>query len=58
MAEIQRVGEASCVVSMDLTQIFNAHPIERMRVYANTLIRLGVEDKDTDIMLEKNPAEY
>lgn len=53
---IKRVGADRCVMSTDLGQMFNPHPIEGMRMYVQTLLRLGIKEKDIDIMLKKNPA--
>ena len=54
---IKRVGPERCVMSTDLGQMFNPHPIEGMRMYVQTLLRSGITEKDIDIMLKKNPAE-
>jgi hypothetical protein len=54
---IRRVGAGRCVMSTDLGQMFNAHPIEGMRMYVHTLLRFGIEEKDIDIMLRKNPTD-
>jgi len=37
--------------------MFNAHPIEGMRMYVHTLTRLGMSEKDIDVMMRKNPAD-
>ena len=57
LAGIQRVGTNRCVMSTGLGQVFNPHPIEGMRMYVNTLLRLGLEEKDIDIMLKENPSD-
>lgn len=54
---IRRVGVDRCVMSTDLGQMHNAHPIEGMRMFVYTLLRFGFKDKDIDIMLKKNPAD-
>ena len=54
---IKRVGADRCVMSTDLGQMFNPHPIEGMRMYVQTLLRLGIKETDIDIMLKKNPAD-
>jgi hypothetical protein len=54
---IRRVGSERCVISTDLGQMHNAHPIEGMRMFVYTLLRLGFKEKDIDIMLKKNPAD-
>jgi hypothetical protein len=57
VAGIQRVGADRCVMSTDLGQMFNAHPIEGMRMYVHSLLRSGVAEKDIDLMMKKNPAD-
>lgn len=54
---IKRVGPERCVMSTDLGQMFNPHPIEGMRMYVQTLLRSGITEKEIDIMLKKNPAD-
>lgn len=54
---IRRVGAARCVISTDLGQIFNPHPIEGMRMYVQMFLRLGINQKNIDLMLRKNPAD-
>jgi len=54
---IKRAGADRCVMSTDLGQMFNPHPIEGMRMYVQTLLRLGIKERDIDLMLKKNPAD-
>jgi hypothetical protein len=54
---MRRAGPERCVMSTDLGQMFNAHPIEGMRMYVHTLTRLGMSEKDIDVMMRKNPAD-
>ena len=54
---IRRVGADRCVMSTDLGQMFNTHPIEGMRMYVQTLLRLDVKERDIDLMLRKTPAD-
>jgi len=54
---IRRTGADRCVISTDFGQMVNPLPIEGMRMYVHTLLRLGVKEGDIDVMLRKNPAE-
>jgi len=54
---IRRVGPDRCVISTDLGQMHNAHPIEGMRMFVHTLLRFGFKEGEIDLMLKKNPAD-
>jgi hypothetical protein len=54
---IRRTGANRCVISTDMGQMFNPHPIDGMRMYVQTLLRLGVKEGDITLMLKKNPAD-
>lgn len=54
---IKAVGPDRCVISTDLGQMFNPHPVEGMRSYVLELLRLGLKARDIDLMLKKNPAD-
>jgi hypothetical protein len=54
---IKAVGPDRCVISTDLGQMFNPRPIEGMRSYVLELLRLGLKERDIDLMLKRNPAD-
>ncbi len=54
---IRKAGAERCVMSTDLGQMFNAHPIEGMRMYVQTLLRMGISEKEIDRMMRKNPSD-
>lgn len=53
---IRAVGVNHCLVSTDLGQLDNAHPIEGFRMWLRILKAHGFGDTDIDIMARKNPA--
>jgi hypothetical protein len=54
---IKAVGADRCVISTDVGQIFNPRPIEAMRCFILELQRLGLPERDIDLMFKKNPAD-
>jgi hypothetical protein len=54
---IKATGAGRCVISTDVGQIFNPSPIEAMRCFILELQRLGLPEKDIDLMFKKNPAD-
>ncbi|MBW2309004.1 MAG: hypothetical protein JRG73_18940 [Deltaproteobacteria bacterium] len=54
---VRRVGADRCIMSTDLGQMHNAHPIEGMRMFVQTLLRIGFKERDIDLMLKKTPAD-
>jgi len=59
MAEvIRKVGPKKCVMCSDLgSGGMLLHPIEGMRVFIHSMLRLGVSKKDIDIMTKDNPEK-
>jgi hypothetical protein len=54
---IRAVGPDRCVISTDVGQIFNPRPVEAMRCFILELQRVGVQEKEIDLMFKKNPAD-
>jgi hypothetical protein len=55
-ADILAIGPERCIVSTDLGQRDNAHPIEGFRMFLRILKNCGITDAQLDLMSRKNPA--
>lgn len=54
---IRAVGPEHVVISTDLGQAWNPAPAEGMRMAIATLLKLGVPEKDIELMVKVNPAK-
>jgi hypothetical protein len=54
---IKEIGPERTILSTDLGQGYNPHPIEGMRQFVRTLLYAGLQQADVDRMLKRNPAE-
>jgi len=54
---IREVDAQRCILSTDMGQVYNPHPIEGMRQFAQTLLYEGVSKGELDRMLKTNPSQ-
>ncbi len=54
---IDKVGADKCVMSTDMGQRFNPHPIDGMRQFILGMSRLGVSESDIRMMTSLNPCK-
>jgi predicted metal-dependent TIM-barrel fold hydrolase len=54
---IKAVGAHRCIMSSDLGQYHNPLPIEGMRMFIELMEKLGITEKEIDIMTRQNPAK-
>lgn len=50
------VGVEHCILSTDLGQAFNPTPVEGMRMAVDTMLKLGLTEKEMESMIKINPA--
>lgn len=55
-AYIRAVGPERCIVSTDLGQYENAHPIEGLRMFIRILLNNGIDERGIDLLTRKNPS--
>ncbi len=51
------VGVEHCILSTDLGQSFNPTPAEGMRITVDTMLKLGLTEKEIEYMIKINPAK-
>ena len=57
MAEaIRRVGPARCVMSTDFGQLHNPPPVEGLRMFIASMLRMGFAPEEVRTMVKDNPA--
>lgn len=54
---IKEVGANRCVMSSDLGQPYNTHPIEGFRQFMRLMIHFGIGKREIDIMTKVNPSK-
>jgi len=50
------VGAEYCIMTTDFGQIDNSPAPEGMRAFIRALLQGGIEEKEIEIMVKKNPA--
>jgi predicted metal-dependent TIM-barrel fold hydrolase len=53
---IQKVGPERIVMATDLGTAVNVHPVDGMRLFFRILLACGVDRKDIELMVKRNPA--
>ena len=53
---IKKVGPENIVIATDLGTIINVHPVEGMKLFIRILLVCGIEKKDIEIMIKRNPS--
>jgi len=54
---IKVVGAERCILSSDLGQHDNAHPVEGFRMFLRMMKNYGISDSDIDLLARKNPTK-
>jgi len=54
---IKAVGVEHCILSTDFGQAFNPPPAEGSRMMLGTMLRLGLSEKELEILVKVNPAK-
>ncbi|MFC1940420.1 DUF6282 family protein [Chloroflexota bacterium] len=54
---VKAVGAERCIMSTDLGQAFNPKPADGMRVGIAVMLRLGLTEKEVDLLVKVNPAK-
>jgi hypothetical protein len=57
MSSIKLVKAENCVMSSDFGQVFNPTPVEGMIMYVRLLKKLGITDKEIQLMVKMNPSK-
>ncbi len=55
--DIERFGADNCIMTSDLGQPGNPNPIEGMKTFMVSLMKLGVSEKEIETIAKKNPAK-
>lgn len=54
---IKQVGPEHIVIATDLGTVVNVHPVVGMKLFIRILLACGIEKKDIETMIKKNPFE-
>jgi predicted metal-dependent TIM-barrel fold hydrolase len=54
---IRATGAERCIMSSDFGQYFHPPAPEGLRLFASTLLRNGVSEKEIETMVKTNPAK-
>jgi hypothetical protein len=52
---IRKVGVKRVVLATDFGQPFHPTPAEGMRIFCNSLLAVGIEKSDIEVMIKENP---
>jgi hypothetical protein len=53
---IRYVGADRCIMASDFGQTHNPEPPEGLRMFAVSMLKLGITEQEIDLMIRKNPA--
>ncbi len=54
---VKAIGVDHCIMSTDLGQYWNPPPAEGLRLFIATLLRIGISEKEIEVMAKRNPAK-
>jgi hypothetical protein len=54
---IKGVGAERCIMATDLGQEDNPSPVDGMLSFISSLLRLGISEKEIEVMVNRNPAK-